>query len=81
MEVAQMKKIALTINIFQYDELHTHSMYCSMSIMEFKKILEKLKKSIAISSFYYRRGRCWENFQNKDFDSLLTVILHCSIKY
>lgn len=29
----------------QYDELRTHSMYCSMSIMEFKNNLEKLTKS------------------------------------
>lgn len=29
----------------QYDELHTHLMYCSMSIMEFKNNLEKLTKS------------------------------------
>lgn len=32
-------------NHLQYDGLHTHSMYCSMSIMEFKNNLEKLTNS------------------------------------
>lgn len=45
MEVAQMKKNCTNNENFQYDDLHTHSMYCSTSIMEFKNNLEKLTNS------------------------------------
>lgn len=40
-----MKKNCTNNENFQYDDLHTHSMYCSTSIMEFKNNLEKLTNS------------------------------------